>query len=653
MNDAPKLLVEWSSPWQEFLTAIRPALGRSPERLAGEAPTGLWPYRGMLASWLLEAALLVAVIVLPARLAFMHPYLPPPLPKYDILYFSGDELPRTQDVGGAQAGRSGRAGGREGHHRTQTIRVARGDSLRDKIVDAPNLKLPHSDAPVANLLAYRAVPGPPPAEGLKSSLRAPNLQQTVVPPTAEVQRDKLQPAPALNASVVPPAPAPLQRNVASLRLPGNRAEAVVPPPVSAPEQITNLNPKLMLPAPAVVAPPPQVTRDIASTGPGFGTGELRKQIIPPPVQLGVAEAEHRAIGGMGNGLGTSTVVPPPVQVGSGGLSHQPVSGLGGGVGAVVPPPPAVTGGSSLGGRGTGNRGAGLGGPLDAGVVSAPPSHGGSVGGNGIVVSSQPGSKLGVPGGGGAGSLAMSPAGGDKPGLGGSGGGNGIGRGNGPGSGLSGEGPGAGKEGSGRGSDTMARGGISPYPGPGGAGSGTSGKPAVPGVAVSGGSNNIITLPSFSSGGNEPSVPGRSATGANRQGPDITIVASSRSGGAFNFYGALKGDKVYSIYIPTTLGTAVMQFADPTSTAHPYAEDLIAPQPMRSDLPPNLAPSRLVIACILDRAGVIRNPRVLESAAREMTSKVLSALANWKFRPAFRGDEPVEVNVILGFGIDTR
>jgi hypothetical protein len=653
VNDELKLLVEWSSPWQEFLTAIRPALGRSPERLAGEAPTGLWPYRGMLASWVVEATLLVAVIVLPAKLAFMHPYAPPTMPKYDVIYFSGDELPRTQDVGGAQAGRSGRAGGREGHHRTQTIRVARGNSLRDKIVDAPNLKLPQSDAPVANLLAYRPVPGPPPAEGLKSSLRAPNLQQAVVPPVAEVQRDKLQPAPALNASVIPPAPAPLQQSLTSMRLPGNRAVPVVPPPVSAPEQITNLNPKLTLPAPVVIAPPPQVTRDIASAGPGFGAGEVRKQVIPPPAQLSAATGEHRVLGGMGNGLGTSTVVPPPVQVGSGVLAHQPVNGLGGGAGAVVPPPPTVSGGGSLGGRGTGNRGAGLGGPMDMGAVAAPPSGGGNVGGNGIVVSSQPGSKLGVPGGGGAGSLALSPAGGDKPGLGGSGGGSGIGRGTGPGSGFSGEGPGAGKEGTGRGSDPMARGGISPYPGPGGAGSGSGGRPAMPGVAVSGGSNNIVTLPSFSSGASEPSVPGRSSTGSGRQGPDITIVASSRSGGAFNFYGALKGDKVYSIYIPTILGTAVMQFADPTSTAHPYAEDLTAPQPMRSDLPANLHASRLVIACILDGSGAIRNPRVLESTDREMTSKVLAALANWKFRPAFRGDQPVEVNAILGFGIDTR
>ena len=93
MNDVPKLLVEWSSPWEEFITAIRPALRRSPKRLAGEARSGLFPYRGMLFSWVVEAALLILVIVLPAQLTSMSPYTPPPSPKYDIIYFSGDELP--------------------------------------------------------------------------------------------------------------------------------------------------------------------------------------------------------------------------------------------------------------------------------------------------------------------------------------------------------------------------------------------------------------------------------------------------------------------------------------------------------------------------------------------------------------------------------
>jgi len=32
--------------------------------------------------------------------------------------------------------------------------------------------------------------------------------------------------------------------------------------------------------------------------------------------------------------------------------------------------------------------------------------------------------------------------------------------------------------------------------------------------------------------------------------------------------------------------------------------------------------------------------------------VLAALNGWKFRPALRGDQPIEVNAILGFNINT-
>jgi hypothetical protein len=36
----------------------------------------------------------------------------------------------------------------------------------------------------------------------------------------------------------------------------------------------------------------------------------------------------------------------------------------------------------------------------------------------------------------------------------------------------------------------------------------------------------------------------------------------------------------------------------------------------------------------------------------MTAKIVAALPNWKFRPARRGEQAVEVNAILGFNINT-
>src|SRR5712692_8349578 len=542
--EPPRLLVEWSSPWEEFKSALRPALARPPKRLAGEAPVGMFPYRGMLVCWLLECLLLIALIVIPERFASLQTLTPPTRPQWDVIYYSGDELPQTQDQGGAQSGKSGRAGGQQAHHPTQTIRVVRGEKPSEKVVDAPKVNLPHSDSAVANLLAFKPNPGPPPAEGLRSSLTAPTLPAmtmsvvppspelnssasrtpsilttSIIPPAPEVSRTATRTSPTLSAAIVPPAPnvsqdkmrtaSPLaptviappprdtQRDLADSRVPLTQAVDVVAPPVSAPQREVSSTPKLSLPAPAVVAPPPsQLSRDLNSWG-SAATGDLRTKPVPPPPTASGGGALARS----GAAAITPQVVPPPASIdgrgsqgsgspGSGGRSGQSAGSLLGSA-DVIPPPPGLGGGKALSGSGRGNKGAGAGGPLDLGSSVAPPSNGGgNAAGSGVVVSNQPGTKVGLPNSTGAGAIAMSPSGTAKSGLGGSGGGLGIGKGNGPGSGLQGEGSGAGKEGTGRGSDPNARGGISPHPGPGGAGSGTSGTPAMPGVSVEGGTTTV-------------------------------------------------------------------------------------------------------------------------------------------------------------------
>ncbi|MGA7684160.1 MAG: hypothetical protein WCA58_04035 [Terriglobales bacterium] len=707
--EAPRLLVEWSSPWEEFKSAFRPALTRAPIALAGEAPVGIFPYRGMLVSWALECLLLIAIIVLPEHIASLQPFVPPPRPKWDVIYYSGDELPQTADRGGAQAGKSGRAGGQQAHHRTQTIKVARGDKPGETIVDAPKVNLPHSDSAVANLLAFKPIPGPPPAEGMQARLAAPALSNalanvapvppapdlskdassasrkqaslaasvvapapdvvhdtrrsaaitsTVIAPAPNVTAEKLRASNAIASTVVAPAPS-TPRDLASSRTQLSQTTDVVAPPVSAPTRdlASSSTAKLSLPPTMVVAPPPsQVSHDINSWG-SARSGDLRSQPVPPPPSASGALAQGQ--GRSGRGALATEVVPPPASIGGqsgGGGSGSARNGGGTGLdaNAVVPPPPSVGGGRSLTGNGRGNKGNGTGGPLDLGSSVAPPGNNGNAAGNGVVVSSQPGSKVGLPNSKGGGAIAMSPEGTAKSGLGGSGGGSGIGRGNGPGSGLSGEGSGAGKEGAGRGSDASAHGGISPYPGPGGAGSGTNGAPAVPGVSVQGGTTTI-TLPSFGPpNGDAPSGPGRSSTNPHR-GFEATVEAGASAGGVFGtgYYGALKGSKVYSIYLDTSIGTAVMEYSDPASAVHPTSDALSAPEPMRTELPPKLRSTRVILACTLDRSGLLKDVKVLEPGAAETTSRILVALRGWKFRPAFRGNEPVEVTAILGFGVDTR
>jgi hypothetical protein len=169
--------------------------------------------------------------------------------------------------------------------------------------------------------------------------------------------------------------------------------------------------------------------------------------------------------------------------------------------------------------------------------------------------------------------------------------------------------------------------------------------------VQGGS--IVTLPSFGGPGNDPATAAGRSSVSGHPGPGITVVATSRSGGAFNFYGALKGDRVYTIYLDTTLGMAVLQFADPNSEAQGYAEELNAPEPLRKTLPSSVDHTRVVISCTIDRTGNVKNAAVLDGKSSTLAAKILPALANWRFRPVLRGEKPIDVNAILGFNIDTR
>jgi len=170
---------------------------------------------------------------------------------------------------------------------------------------------------------------------------------------------------------------------------------------------------------------------------------------------------------------------------------------------------------------------------------------------------------------------------------------------------------------------------------------------VPGVTVQG---NVITIPSFATAGNAPSGP--RVHSDPRQPPTIIVIANSRAGGGMNAYGALKGSRVYTTYIETRIGTAVLQYSDPAS--HPgFESDLTPPEPMRTQLTPDIKSARVIVKCVMEKTGKLRDLRVLESPDPALSAKLVGALRQWLFRPAFRMDAAIDVDVILGFGITTR
>jgi hypothetical protein len=273
---------------------------------------------------------------------------------------------------------------------------------------------------------------------------------------------------------------------------------------------------------------------------------------------------------------------------------------------------------------------------------------------GVIVTPNPGPRQAAPKDEEKNTVAMAHGGSTNLGSGGTGGGAGMQPGKGPGSSESGSSSGATTVGNDKGSDFYARNGNSPNLGPGGTGNLSSGTPRAPGVSVSGGKNSI-TLPSF--GGPASPAPAGHSDIAKYMGNGITVIASPRAGGALNLYGALKGDRVYTIYINTRIGTAVMQFADPASVGHAYTTELTAPRVLQADVPSELLGgqhhAKVLIGCELDSAGKVKNTHVLQSDGSEFAQKILLAVPVWKFTPATRGSQAVAVNAILGFGVDTQ
>ena len=641
MTDTPQFLVEWSSPWREFVSAIGPALRRSPPRLRFETRAGLFPGRGLVVALLLEAAAVAAAIA--------HPYdrirlvvLQDTRPSRDVIYYSPNQLPRTRDLGGASNGNAGRSGGASMRSRKQAIRVARDTSVRERVLDAPQLNLPKSESLPANLLAFKAEAGPPPAAALFMRRRVEQLPIAVAPPVLEVPNRELRPTQMANPTVVPPPTELPHQDI--LKRDFQIPTVVVPPPVSAPAQATSTPARMTLPSQTAIAPPPVVNATHSRTL----SNEFAARVVPPPVEVAAVRVPRRDFAANGN----QSVAPPPVELQK--THERTVRALG--ASTVSPPPVDVN--AVRQSRSLAAANIGVSAPAETRPKlpsnNAGPGKDTSSSGTGVVVSPTPGDKPKQPVNSEKASLAFSPRGSQTLGAGTEGAGSGVSRGSGSGSVSSGTKTGsdliASSAAPGKASASANIAGNSPYPGPGGAGNLNHGTARVPGVSVSGGSN-VVTLPSFGAAPS-PSATGRS-TVTKSSSNAVTVVASPRAGGAMNLYGAMKGDRVYSIYIGTSIGQASMQFADPASAARPYADELTAPTPIRTDLPADLGHQKLVVRYVLDRNGTLQNPQVINSESSDFESKLLAALSNWKFSPALRGNEAVEVNVILGFGIDTN
>ncbi|MBS1853380.1 MAG: TonB family protein [Acidobacteria bacterium] len=305
--DAPRLLIPQEAWLGVFFRNLRDLLWppRQPAIYLTSAPGEFWPDVfvrrplpwGRFATSLVLHAGALAALLIAARLWPQSPRVisPRPFTSADVIYYSPEEYLPPLNSGHPKLSTPQK--GQPAHAPQPILSVPpEADNSTQTIVVPPDVKL-HKDVPLPNIVAWTDKPttvAVPMAATTRSTsdFKAPALNPSVVAPAPQVERT-LRQAPSLTQSVIAPPP---DANVASSR----RA-------ISAPQA-------------AVVAPPPSV--DVSSTRKIGDLNIGHTQVVAPAPQLPVAEqrtvrSSAGAAGGLANSM-ASAVPPPPSVQGSNG-----------------------------------------------------------------------------------------------------------------------------------------------------------------------------------------------------------------------------------------------------------------------------------------------------------------------------------------------
>jgi hypothetical protein len=187
-----------------------------------------------------------------------------------------------------------------------------------------------------------------------------------------------------------------------------------------------------------------------------------------------------------------------------------------------------------------------------------------------------------------------------------------------------------------GTSGVGTGGASPTPSAGGTDAEHAGAISV--------SNGRIDLGSFGPNVEKPARGTR---------PAIVIVGSASSTATLErFTRSLRGD-VYTVYLNASGTPAVLQFAERDPHRSGSFDGGVSPPESISTKLPRQAIGKQVIAGVLNSEGRLTQIHPLLASTEEATAKLVRALEQWRFVPASRNATPVDVDVVIGFGVDTN
>ncbi|HXZ79810.1 MAG TPA: energy transducer TonB [Terriglobales bacterium] len=340
VGTGPQLLVELPSWRKVFLSNLGDFLLRRKPRsvVVTSPPAEFWPdvfvQRGIPWTRLRQSALLhifvvVALWGLTESWAGLLWRRNPALPLHDkIVYYSVSEYLPPIDTGSAPAKEEKKGDPVYAKQPIISLPLHR-DNREQTIITPPDVKLP-KNVPLPNIVAWNSTPAPVPTAVATraNALTLPAMPASVIPPPPDPIRRELQRMAGLQpgkVAVIEPPPAIDQsKSTRKLDLP---AVPVVEAPPSL-DQLKTQSRQIAAPTPAVIEPPPAVDSGVRSLG-AMNVGKFEANVAAP--KLVVAEQRSVAVNGAPGKTGESAVRA------AGGAGR----GGSGQASAAVPPPPSI------------------------------------------------------------------------------------------------------------------------------------------------------------------------------------------------------------------------------------------------------------------------------------------------------------------------
>jgi hypothetical protein len=137
-------------------------------------------------------------------------------------------------------------------------------------------------------------------------------------------------------------------------------------------------------------------------------------------------------------------------------------------------------------------------------------------------------------------------------------------------------------------------------------------------------------------------------------PSVVIVSSAGAGSTLQRFAKVLKGQIYTMYLSAAGTAAVMQFAEQRGgPRNSFSPDLIAPETISTSMPKSPRSAEEVVSCVLTKEGKLEAIRVLSDVPGDEAEVLVSALRQWRFRPAYRESLPVDVDVLIGFGVSTN